>query len=133
MRTLIIALLAPSLDNEPRFPNQYEEPWVQAAVAEHASERLVVTIPPGASRLNELRADPARRDPVLDPIAEEFGSVVALDHARNAADLHQLLKHPSHAVQVQEPSCLDPVSRPRELVDHRQESKASPVWSVTKS
>lgn len=65
MRSLLVVFLAPSLDDEPRFSNRHEEPSVQAAVAEHAVERLVVTVRLGASALDELRRDPARRDPVV--------------------------------------------------------------------
>jgi len=127
MRTLLVVFLAPSLDDEPRFPNRDEEPSIQAAVAEHAVERLVVPVLPRASGLDELCGDPARRDPVLDPIADELGTVVALDHTGNTTDLHQLLEDADHVVRVQEPSRLDPDRFPRELVDDRQEPKPSSI------
>ena len=55
MWPLLVVLLVPALDEQSSFSNREERPAIQAAVAQHAIERLVM--PKGTSCLRQLIAN----------------------------------------------------------------------------
>lgn len=59
------------------FTNRHEGPTVQAAVAQHAVERFVVTVLPGASRFDEVRVRRSVLDPVLDALGHKLRTVLS--------------------------------------------------------
>jgi hypothetical protein len=86
-----------------------------------------VAVLPRASRINESSVTAAALDPVLHLLRHELASVVALHHPGRAVQLDELIENANHIHRRELTGALDPESLARELIDHRQETKRSPV------
>ena len=79
MGSLHVVFLKPVFRGISCFSNRFKEPAVQATVSKDAVERLVMSVLPRTSRLDETYSDAPILDPSLDLLRNELRSVVALE------------------------------------------------------
>ena len=127
MGSLHVVFLKPVFRGFSCFSNRFKEPAVQATVSKDAVERLVMSVLPRTSRLDETYSDAPILDPSLDLLRNELRPVVALHCRRGAVKFNELFKNTNHIDRSEMPRTLDLKSPSSELVDDREESERLPI------
>jgi hypothetical protein len=127
MGSLGVVFLKPMLRGFSCFTNRLEEPAVQATVSKDTVERLVMSVLPRTSGLDETNAYSLIFDPFLDLLRNELGTVIALHRPRSSVKFNELLENTNHIDRSEMSRTLDPKSASSELVDDREEAQCLPI------
>ncbi len=127
MRAHPVVVLAPPLDQHPRFGHRVEDLAVQHLVAQLAVQALRVVGLSWAARLDveRLHSDPT--EPLPRRHRSELAPVVAAHVVRHAARGHQPQEPLQHVVRAQLPRHVDRQALASPLVLHHQESQLQPL------
>ena len=127
MGSLDVVFLKPMLRGFSCFTNRLEEPAVQATVSKDTVERLVMSVLPRTSGLDETNAYSLIFDPFLDLLRNELGTVSAVHRPRNSVKFNELLENTNHIDRSEMSRTLDPKSASSELVDDREKAQCLPI------
>ncbi len=106
MGSLHVVFVEPRFRCFPSLADRLEEPAIETPVSEDAVERLVMSVLPRASRIDEARVDAAILDPLLELLRNELRTVVALDRGRSSIKLNELIEYANDIERGQVPCTL---------------------------
>jgi len=95
MRTHLIIVPPPCLDDHLRFRTRAEPFEPEAFIAELAVEAFGDAVLPGLARLDQRGADPLRNDPRQQSLGDELWTVVAAQEGRRPALADQTRRSPA--------------------------------------
>src|SRR5262245_31905642 len=82
MRSFVVVLLEPVIEDAPGFLDRSKEPAVQTTVAQDVVKALVMAVLPRTPWGNKCGIHMLRMQPVCDPLGNKLRVIVALDIRR---------------------------------------------------
>ena len=110
----------PLSDDSSGLDERFERPPVQTSRSKNAVEAFVVGVLPRAARVDVVRSHRTLRQPALDALGNELGSIVAAQTIRLAVLSDQLVEDTNNIGRRQTPRTANGQALARKLVDHRQ-------------
>src|SRR5690606_20787817 len=117
MRSNLVVVPAPDLDQYLRFGATAKPLEAQALVAELVVEAFVQSILPRLTRIDQRRVDVARAEPPQNRTRDELRAVVRAQEARRAMHADQPTEHVDHLARANGGGHSDCQALPRPLVD----------------
>jgi len=132
MRSNLVVMPTPRLDNDLRIDSVSEPLHRQALIAELAVERLIGSVLPRLARLNERSVDILFGEPSEDRLGDELRSVIRSKYLRCAVNADELREHFDHSGRSNAACHIDRQTFTGVLIDHRQTLQLLPVGTGVK-
>jgi len=130
VRSVLVILASPLLNDNLRFQQACEDFPVEQLVAQLVVEAFDVPVLPGAAGLNIDRFHLLLPEPVLDGIRDELRPVVAAQVLRHPVLFHRRLHHGDDVHRPDRPRHVHRQTPSRVFVDQRQDTESTPAFRL---
>jgi hypothetical protein len=127
MRPFVVILLSPAVDHTPGLLDRAEEPALQAPIAKHAIETLVMAVLPRTAGINTLGIDILRVPPRRDLRSNTLWTMVTLHLVRVATLGTSPLVRVADIACRDRPGTVESHALTRVFIQYRQALQPPPI------